>query len=145
MGTLLESYGQGGDVITIHDPVASFTTPTVAGTGISVERWQRGGAGPTAVELELGADKATVLTGPFGLYATRADDSVAMAGVIGDGGDIIVPNAVVRVAFRVNVGGAKKLQIAPIADASNLTGRTATASNSAVITVKAIPIFSVIA
>ena len=145
MGQLVEKIGEGADIITLHNAVSAFTTPTVANTGVDVSRWQTFGAGPSATQLEFSASAACQLAGPLGVYCTMSDGTVIYEGLVGDGANIDIPNAVVSIGIRANIGGAVKLQIAPPATDTNLTGSTCTPTNGATVTVKARPIRTVMA
>lgn len=130
-------FGQGADVITLHNATSSIAIPAASGIGADVSRWATlGRIGPAGVDIEIGASALTTLTGPVSLYGEKADGTVENVGDLNGGADIVVPNGTVKMSFMTNVGPYTRLAIGP----KTVAASPLVPSNSATVTVTATPI-----
>ena len=130
-------FGQGADVITLHNATSSIAIPAASGIGADVSRWASlGRIGPMGVDIEIGASALTTLTGPVSLYGEKADGTVENVGDLNGGADIVIPNGVIMMSFEATVGPYTRLAIGP----KTVAASPLVPSGGASVTVTATPI-----
>lgn len=139
----LASLGTSDDIITLHNAVATFPTPTLGTEGASCARWIRNmilagelaprGYGPANGLVTIGANIQTTLDKPLGIYGIL-DVEANLLGVLNGGAPIRIANIKAPCSFEFNTGGFTHFCV------GGLYGDVVSPSGGALLTAKVRPL-----